>query len=327
MFGNPNLKHKELEALYQHGFDIPKTTIEEILSLPRESLIEDLKEVLLEAIRNFKNYGAASDNGAEEHLFIAPIHAFFLLGELEAESALPVFEQFLEQDENVVDFWLGDVLTEMIWQPIYEITKEDISRVIPFLKKPMKDIFAKSGHEMALFNYLQLHPEDRASLMPIIRDLVNELMGKAKEKEGWDEHNESLNSIAEAIMDEHCVELENELKVIVEADLLELFVPTEWVEVKDALHEPADSPEPLDIFQKYEAIKSWFSYVDLDDEEFDGAINYEDFLNGSVKAEKLDMTSFYANNTPYKKTELDVGRNDPCTCGSGKKFKKCCLRK
>jgi len=22
-----------------------------------------------------------------------------------------------------------------------------------------------------------------------------------------------------------------------------------------------------------------------------------------------------------------VGRNDPCTCGSGKKYKKCCLRK
>ncbi|MCS6245185.1 MAG: SEC-C domain-containing protein [Opitutus sp.] len=24
------------------------------------------------------------------------------------------------------------------------------------------------------------------------------------------------------------------------------------------------------------------------------------------------------------KTEPKVGRNDPCTCGSGKKFKKCC---
>ncbi|MCC5904895.1 MAG: SEC-C domain-containing protein [Balneolaceae bacterium] len=23
----------------------------------------------------------------------------------------------------------------------------------------------------------------------------------------------------------------------------------------------------------------------------------------------------------------DVGRNDPCPCGSGRKYKKCCLRK
>lgn len=27
---------------------------------------------------------------------------------------------------------------------------------------------------------------------------------------------------------------------------------------------------------------------------------------------------------PIRKTGPQVGRNDPCTCGSGKKFKKCC---
>ena len=29
--------------------------------------------------------------------------------------------------------------------------------------------------------------------------------------------------------------------------------------------------------------------------------------------------------TPFKKNYTDVGRNDPCPCGSGKKFKKCCM--
>ena len=27
---------------------------------------------------------------------------------------------------------------------------------------------------------------------------------------------------------------------------------------------------------------------------------------------------------PSKKSPADVGRNDPCPCGSGKKFKRCC---
>jgi len=27
---------------------------------------------------------------------------------------------------------------------------------------------------------------------------------------------------------------------------------------------------------------------------------------------------------PYVRAEPKVGRNDPCVCGSGKKFKKCC---
>ena len=30
------------------------------------------------------------------------------------------------------------------------------------------------------------------------------------------------------------------------------------------------------------------------------------------------------NSEPYRRTEARIGRNDPCHCGSGKKFKKCC---
>ena len=30
---------------------------------------------------------------------------------------------------------------------------------------------------------------------------------------------------------------------------------------------------------------------------------------------------------PIRREKPPVGRNDPCPCGSGKKFKKCCLKK
>ena len=30
---------------------------------------------------------------------------------------------------------------------------------------------------------------------------------------------------------------------------------------------------------------------------------------------------------PIRNTGVKVGRNDPCPCGSGKKYKQCCLRK
>ena len=36
----------------------------------------------------------------------------------------------------------------------------------------------------------------------------------------------------------------------------------------------------------------------------------------------LDGRWYYQNGTLY---ETSVGRNDPCPCGSGKKYKKCCL--
>jgi len=31
--------------------------------------------------------------------------------------------------------------------------------------------------------------------------------------------------------------------------------------------------------------------------------------------------------TPYQRETKKIGRNDPCVCGSGKKFKKCCYLK
>jgi hypothetical protein len=31
-----------------------------------------------------------------------------------------------------------------------------------------------------------------------------------------------------------------------------------------------------------------------------------------------------ASESPISRTEPKVGRNDPCPCGNGRKFKKCC---
>jgi len=42
-----------------------------------------------------------------------------------------------------------------------------------------------------------------------------------------------------------------------------------------------------------------------------------DHLNGIICMDRKVETS-------YKRTEKKVGRNEPCPCGSGKKYKKCC---
>jgi hypothetical protein len=34
---------------------------------------------------------------------------------------------------------------------------------------------------------------------------------------------------------------------------------------------------------------------------------------------------FHIPKPPYRRTHNKVGRNDPCPCASGKKYKKCCI--
>ncbi len=43
-------------------------------------------------------------------------------------------------------------------------------------------------------------------------------------------------------------------------------------------------------------------------------------------AEKREKDTHLPKAQPVVSRETAVGRNDPCPCGSGKKFKKCCLR-
>ena len=40
----------------------------------------------------------------------------------------------------------------------------------------------------------------------------------------------------------------------------------------------------------------------------------------------LKKISYPEKETPSKKTNTKIGRNDPCLCGSGKKYKKCCMK-
>ena len=60
--------------------------------------------------------------------------------------------------------------------------------------------------------------------------------------------------------------------------------------------------ELLNIFDRYHEITTtWFGYTGKEQ------------ASGSSKE-------------PMK-SEQKIGRNDPCPCGSGKKYKKCCLEK
>ena len=43
-------------------------------------------------------------------------------------------------------------------------------------------------------------------------------------------------------------------------------------------------------------------------------------LNGDLKFSRV-----HSGDTPYLKPQNELGRNEPCHCGSGKKHKKCCM--
>jgi hypothetical protein len=66
---------------------------------------------------------------------------------------------------------------------------------------------------------------------------------------------------------------------------------------------------------------------DEEDEDFDDG-EWEDEWEDELDEDYYDDEDFAVPPVlPIRKEGPDVGRNDPCPCGSGKKYKKCCLKK
>jgi SEC-C motif-containing protein len=72
------------------------------------------------------------------------------------------------------------------------------------------------------------------------------------------------------------------------------------------------------------------AYVDFSAYGIEGGV--DKVLHEKAEFLRVNGTWFYTREArlgpaPYKSATPKVGRNDPCPCGSGKKYKQCCLLK
>ena len=63
-------------------------------------------------------------------------------------------------------------------------------------------------------------------------------------------------------------------------------------------------------------------------EKKEGQVKFEKPLETLETVQKVydEDTKSRSKFTKGKRQKQKIGRNDPCPCGSGKKYKKCCLR-
>jgi len=335
MKGNPNLIHREIATLYEHDFSIPKEALETILALPRPSLIKDLEEVLSEAIRNFKDYDGFYEEAPEESLFLAPAHAIFLLGELGAVEALPSINQFLNQSEEFIDFWLGDLLIEEIWQPFYKLAQSDIVQLLPFISQPNLYVFSKIPHLRAALLYLGLNRKEGNAILRHYKETFQELVLQARTTPAHTNENTNLTGAVFFALDYGLIELLDEIEPAVKEELIDDYGPESWEKVQKELLENEPDVSIQDIYEHYEAIKEWYNFEEPADVDWSFKENNDydrrEFDYKTPKEKNIDPRltpkTIYNDSKPFKKATPDIGRNEPCPCGSGKKYKKCCLRK
>jgi len=149
----PNFIHSEIYLLYEFSYDISNENINKIKSLPRETLIKDLNTVLYDSIARYHIF--SENNWDDSHNWF-PIHALLIMRDIKAEESLEAILDFLSQDEEFLEYWLSDMLTEHIWSVITMCGINNFDRLQSFMHETGRYTWARTSVAEAV-NQLALH--------------------------------------------------------------------------------------------------------------------------------------------------------------------------
>jgi SEC-C motif/Protein of unknown function (DUF1186) len=294
------LQHPVLESLIDSDALLPNEILEDILSLPRASAIEDLIVTIQQAIFEIEN---GTEKWAED---FSVIHALALLGHFRAEEKLPFLLDLFAERSELVELLISDFLTETSYMVFYHCGQNQI----PALKEYVKDfgadnIYAKTAILKAMGLMAQKQEDKKAAVLHAFHELFDFVLA-------IDDEDLADSSDFSFFCSKLCIEVWGlgdqvflvKAKKIYDKILVETFFSGTWEYYEKNFNKPQEYETYDDICEWYRSTEQW---------------NQPSNLKGTFKSPLIHSTP---SRSPIK-AEPKVGRNDPCPCGSGKKYKKC----
>jgi SEC-C motif/Protein of unknown function (DUF1186) len=312
----PQYQHAEIRWLYEYGLDMPEEKIEQILALPRLSLIDDLKKVIDDSMARYEHFSSI-EWAEESHNFLQ--HALWLLADLKAAEALPHVIHLLRQDKEWTEYWFNDWLTGSHSMAFYHITGDDLSPWANYMKERHVDWYSRcvGGNVICILGYH--NPERKAQCLEWFEEVGAYYL----------EHNDDPN-----LFDDYYF-VDSFLGNWASIGGTDLPIFKQFYEA-DMLVEAQETWEKTNKeIQKYWG-KMFFETI------FDRKQHYQDYSKviQRNKEDHLKWSKMREEQLAKEKKEAErrqviaererklkefpkVGRNDLCPCGSGKKYKKC----
>jgi hypothetical protein len=315
----PEFHHAELADLYEYGADLPDSRIQALLVLPRETLVADLCRVLeYETARSAAGpeLGRADDSWA-------PVHALCLLGELGAAEAIDTVLGFLGIDPADLDFHLGDFGFNEAFAGIFG---DSFARLGEWLKSPGIGSRAKGIVSGAITRQARRNPQLRAAASAVIGDIIAFMLA-AKPADNVIDTMTLSNLVVDAIQ-LRATQLQSLIIQAWERDLLEEMIVGDLASILADLAAPPEPPPPVwSLHDCYAELRAWSAGdSDEDDGDFEADEDADppQWMPSALRAG--GHASLYSPPDLEPAPAPTVGRNEPCPCGSGKKYKKCCMK-
>jgi hypothetical protein len=290
------------------------TALAEAVGLPRDAMVaagehrEDMIPVFLDLIHRLRR--ATPDSVAEDDLS-AFLFAFFLLGEWRDTRAYHPLTALLHHDPAFLELLLGDALTESTARVVAGVCDGDLQPIFGLIEDPAADEYVRCQMIDALVLIARTQPEIRPEVTDYLEQFFTVDLDKPETLWG---------SWAFAVADLGLEHLEPQVQ--------QAFAE-EWI-----------SPDEADFafFQEQlrEAVAgseaSWYHrsrnsrLIESAIDDLSGWYCFsEEYLKARAAAGERPESVHDFFGAPFEHDTPKVGRNDPCPCGSGKKFKKCCL--
>jgi hypothetical protein len=261
----------------------------------------------LQAVETFISASAAERAKPSPVFFI-----FHLLGSWREKSAYRPLTILLRCPRREVDRILGDAITETSSQVMAAVFDGDPQPLYDIILDPQADEFVRQAM-CDTFALVTLRGElPRSEAARFLADCFSELKPKRScfVWEGWQAAIAALG----------LVELRPQVKQAFERE----FIDPTWLSYEhfeEDLNATLQSPDAPAWF--LERNRPFNDVI----EEFS---TWPGFKEGEREEEQVTSGAPWSLwdgviNTPAVNRFRNVGRNDPCPCGSGKKFKKCCL--
>ena len=334
--GNPIFNHLEINQLYQYSLEnIPKKVIENILSLPRPTLVQDLEHAFMDTAIRYEYFQEKDWNDNKNNFFI---HALFLLTELKSYESLPVILDFLRQDEEFREYWLADWLETRFHPTLYLLASNQLEALTDFALEENISPWNRLLMTEIAAQVAMKQPERRNEVLNWFKGIIQYHLDNPANDNLIS--TEFLSGLIADLVHIRAVELEDAIKELHATGWIDDRFNGKLVEVLKDLHEPFDpfyiNPLPVDIYELYS--REYEKRKDKSQMKHDPKLletlndpyfNYKTHILTEVLSKAFGEydddfeDDDWEPQLPVKRAEPKVGRNDPCPCGSGKKYKKC----
>lgn len=280
---------------------------------------EEITPFLIDAIR--KATEAVRGEGklaGDAHLF-----ALFLLTEFRCREALPAILEAVSLPEEGPFELFGDAITEDLSSILAELAADTPAIVDELLANRSVNTYVRWE---AAQTYLHWVRDERLSREKAVQRLREHLQNAVAER-NIDMVSGLVAELTSYSPREARAEIEDAFhRGLVDISLIDLkFVEESIAEGESRFQKELQNCRPTGVSDAIDELSGWYAFQEprdiRDDESSESDDTWFKDDDGDTDWEEEHPSVEFGT---IRHTDPRVGRNDPCPCGSGKKFKKCC---